>query len=176
MRPHLLSPEEMDDVSTIVRIHESENQWTQEAGQIDVPPADELADPGLRGKFETTLATSAEFALDVSRAFIIDIERGVGDTAQGIGEAQGFGETAQGIGEAQDVDVTDDVATSIDDSFSVTESVGEYEGAFSANDSDGTDVNDCLDSGYRVVDSYPWPAVCDVRGVRLLPRVNYCSV
>ena len=85
--------------------------------------------------------------------FIIDIERGVGDTAQGIGEAQGVGETA------------------LDDTFSFTESVGEYEGAFSAHDSDGTCVNDCydefaldyvgkcvLDPGYRQVDSYLWPA------------------
>ena len=84
-----MSPEEMDDVSTIVRIDEWKNQWPRGAGQIDVRPADEPADLGPRGKFEPTPATSAEFALDVSRAFIIDIERGVGDTAQGIGEAQG---------------------------------------------------------------------------------------
>ena len=87
MLPHLMSPEEMDDVSTIVRIDESENQWTKEAGQMDVRPADELADPGPRGKLEPTPAASSEFALGFYRAFIIDIQRGVGDTAQGIGEA-----------------------------------------------------------------------------------------
>ena len=66
--PHLMSPEEMNDILTIVRIDESENQWTKKTGQIDIRPADELADPGPRGRFEPTPATSAEFALDVSRA------------------------------------------------------------------------------------------------------------
>ena len=87
-------------------------------------------------------------------------------------KAQGVGDTAQGVGEAQDDGVTDDVATFIDSSFSVIESAGEYNGAFSANDSDGTDVvNDyydefaldyvgdyVLDLDYRQVDSYTWPA------------------
>ena len=72
--PHLMSPEAMNDMSTIVRIDESGNQWSKESGQIDVRPADELVDPGPRGRFEPTPATSAEIALDVCRALIIDAE------------------------------------------------------------------------------------------------------
>ena len=34
--PHLMSPEEMDDISEVVRIDSSENQWTTESGQLDV--------------------------------------------------------------------------------------------------------------------------------------------
>ena len=56
---HLMSPEDMNDISIIVRIDESENQLTKESGQIDVRPVDELDDPGRRGKFEPTPATSA---------------------------------------------------------------------------------------------------------------------
>ena len=84
--PHLMSPEEMNDISTIVRIDESENQCTKESGQLDVRPADDLAVPGPSGRFDPAPATSAEFGLDVSRALIFDIEHDVGDTAQGIGE------------------------------------------------------------------------------------------
>ena len=143
----------MNDISTIVRIDVPENQWTKESGQIDVRPADELADPGPRWRFEPTPGTSAEFALDVSRALIIDVEHDIGDTAQGIGEAQGVGDTAQGvgdtaqgIGEAQDIDATDDITMSIDDSFSFIESGGQHGDACSASDSDGTDaVNECYD-------------------------------
>ena len=73
MLPHLMSREEMDDISEVVRIDSSENQRTKESGQLDVRPADELADLCLRGKFEPTPAGSAEFALDVSRAFVINV-------------------------------------------------------------------------------------------------------
>ena len=69
--PHLMSREEMNDVSEVVRIDSSDNQWTKESGQLDVRPAVELADPGPRGTFEPTSARSAEFALDVSRALVI---------------------------------------------------------------------------------------------------------
>ena len=91
----------MNDVSEVVRIDSSENQWTKESGQLDVRPAVELADPGPRGTFEPTPARSAEFALDVSRALVIEaVESG---EAQGVGAAQGMG-AAQDVGEAHDID------------------------------------------------------------------------
>ena len=126
-------------------------------------PAAELADPGPRGTFEPTPARLAEFALDVSRAFIIDrVEDSTGE-AQGMGVAQGMGE-AQGVGVAQDI--------------GVTEFVGEND-AILHNDSEDTDVTDshakfaidyfgkfvlgpvgeCVpDSGTRQDDRHSWPA------------------
>ena len=86
--PHLMSRGEMDDVSEVVRIDSSENQWTKESGQLDVRPAVELADPGPRGTFEPTPARSADFALDVSRALIIETVEPVIGEAQGVGAAQ----------------------------------------------------------------------------------------
>ena len=123
---------------------------------------------GSRGKFEPTPAISAEFALDVSRALIVDTEYsvGVGDTAQGIGEAQGIGDPL-----AQGNDINDGAIFSVTTGvMSVTESVGEYDGTFPANGYDGTDAVseyydgralDCvgeyvLDSEHRPVDSCPW--------------------
>ena len=70
MLPHLMTLKEMNDLSTVVRIDESENQRTKASSQLDVRPADELADPVPRGKFEPTPAIYAELALDVSRALI----------------------------------------------------------------------------------------------------------
>ena len=120
MLPHLMTLEEMNDLSSVVRIDESENQWNKESGQLDVRPADELADPGPRGKFEPTPAISAEFALDFSRALTVDTEYGVGfgDRAQGIGEAQGVGDPP-----AQGDDINDAI-------FSVTSDVIFVIGAF----------------------------------------------
>ena len=36
--PHPMSSEEMNDILTIVRIDESENQWTEESGQLVFDP------------------------------------------------------------------------------------------------------------------------------------------
>ena len=95
-------------MSEVVRIDSSENQWTKESGQLDIRPADELADPGPRGTFEPTPARSAEFALNVSESFIVDrVENSTGE-AQGMGVAQGMGE-AQGVGVAQDSGVSESV-------------------------------------------------------------------
>ena len=139
----------------------------QGVGQLDVRPADEMADPGPRGKFEPTPAISAEFALDVSRALIVDTEYGVGvgDTAQGIGEAQGVGDPP-----AQGDDINDAILSVTDDVISAIESVGEYDGTLSANDYDGTDAvseyydgraldyvgEHVLDSEHCLVECYPW--------------------
>ena len=156
-------------MSEVLRIDSSENQWTKESGQLDVRPAAELADPGPRGTFEPTPARVAEFALDISRAFIIDrVEDSTDVAVDGTGtdiwrEAQGMGE-AQGVGVAQDI--------------GVTEFVGEND-AILHNDSEDTDVTDshakfaidyfgkfvlgsvgeCVpDSGTRQDDRHSWPA------------------
>ena len=107
--------------------------------------------------------------MDVSRALIVETEYGVGvgNTAQGIGAAQGVG-----VPPAQGDDINDAIFSVTSDGISVTESVGECDGTFSANDYDGTDAVSeyydgrtldyvgeyVLDSEDRQVDSYPWPA------------------
>ena len=73
---------------------------------------------------------------------------------------------------AQGDDINDAIFSVTSDIISVTESVGEYDGTFSANDNDGTNVVSeyyggraldyvgeyMLDSEHRLVDSYPWRA------------------
>ena len=161
--PHLMTREEMDDMSEVVRIDSSENQWTKESGQLDVRPAAELADPGPRGTFEPTPARLVEFALNVSGAFTIDrVEDSTGE-AQGMGAAQGMGE-AQGVGVAQDT--------------GVTRSVGENDAILhiDSEDTDAIDshaklaidyfgkyvlgpVGECVPvSGTRQDDRHSWPA------------------
>ena len=76
---------------------------------IDIRPAAELADPGPRGAFEPTPARSAEFALNVSGAFLVGDAgdpRVIGPRTRGL---RGVGDTgeAQGVGVAQDVGVTE---------------------------------------------------------------------
>ena len=36
MFPHLITPEKIDDLSTVVRIDEEENQWAKEFDQLDI--------------------------------------------------------------------------------------------------------------------------------------------
>ena len=107
--PHLMTRDEINDISEVVRIDSSENQWTKEPGQLDIRPADELADPGPRGTFEPTPARSTEFALNVSESFIVDpVENNTGEV-QGMCVAQGMGE-AQGVGVAQEHGVSESVS------------------------------------------------------------------
>ena len=50
MLPHLMTPEEMDNLSFAVRIDEAETQWAKEFDQLDIRPADGWATQGLVGK------------------------------------------------------------------------------------------------------------------------------
>ena len=65
--PHLMSTEEMNDFLAVVKIDEGENQWTRDVDELDIWPADELADPGPRGKLDLTPGISADGALTVTR-------------------------------------------------------------------------------------------------------------
>ena len=58
--------EEMNDFFADVKIDEGENQWTREFDQLEIRPADELADPGASGKLDLTPAISADGALAVN--------------------------------------------------------------------------------------------------------------
>ena len=131
---------EMDDLSTVVRIDEAENHWAKEFDQLETQPADELADPGPRGKRDLTPAISADGALITS----IGVAQGAGEVAQGD-SAQGVGDVAQGGSTRSDNGDYDGV-------FSVTGSVDKYEGAYFVIDSDGTDVAS-EDYGYHAFDS-----------------------
>ena len=62
---HLMPTEEMNDFFEVVKIDEGENQWTKEFEQLDVRPADELVDPGPRGRLDRTPAISEDGALIV---------------------------------------------------------------------------------------------------------------
>ena len=91
MLPQLMTPEEMDDLSTVARIDKAENQCATEFDQLDTRPADALAETGPRGKIDLTPAVSADGALITS----IGVAQGVGKVARGD-LAQGVGDAAQG--------------------------------------------------------------------------------
>ena len=54
--PHIMTTEGIDDFFEAVKIDEGENQWAKEFEQLAIRPADELADPGPRGKLGFTPA------------------------------------------------------------------------------------------------------------------------
>ena len=59
--PHLIDPNDMDSMYEIVKIDEGDNsEWTQA-----LRPAEELADPGPRGKLEFTPSSHRDAALTV---------------------------------------------------------------------------------------------------------------
>ena len=56
--PHLMSADEANDFLPIVELDEGENQWASELDQGITRPADELANPGPRGKVDFVPALS----------------------------------------------------------------------------------------------------------------------
>ena len=54
--PHLMTAEKIKEFFEVVKIDEGENQWAKEFEQLTIKTADELADPGLRGKLAFTAA------------------------------------------------------------------------------------------------------------------------
>ena len=56
--PHLMWEDEANDFFPIVKLDEGENQWASEFEQGIARPADELADPGLRGGLRTSAVSS----------------------------------------------------------------------------------------------------------------------
>lgn len=68
--PHLMPEDEANDFFPIVKLDQAENQWASELEQRIPRPADELADPGPRGKVGSVPAMSHAGALAVTNDYL----------------------------------------------------------------------------------------------------------